>query len=114
MMADETSKQAVVVTDIRMPFFSMVIFMVKWAIAAIPALFILIVFGVLTWGMLGGLLLSLTIGKNTDSVRTLGPETPTSVPTSTESKPPMLVESTYFPKLIVAGIRDKPPLPSSK
>ncbi len=47
MMADDTNKQAVVVTDIRMPFFSMVIFMVKWAIAAIPALCILIVFGVL-------------------------------------------------------------------
>ncbi len=86
MMADAMSKQAVVVTDIRMPFFSMVIFMVKWAIAAIPALCILILFGVLTWGMLGGLLLSLTTGKNTDSVRTMGTETPPSVPTSTESK----------------------------
>lgn len=31
----------VVVTDIRMPFVSMVIFMVKWAIAAIPAMFII-------------------------------------------------------------------------
>ncbi len=37
----------VVVTDIRMPFSSMVIFMVKWAIAAIPAIIILsILFGV--------------------------------------------------------------------
>ncbi|THJ17698.1 MAG: hypothetical protein CAF42_004900 [Nitrospira sp. CG24B] len=108
MMVDETNKQAVVVTDIRMPFFSMVIFMVKWAIAAIPALFILIVFGVLTWGMLGGLLLSLTVGKHTDSVRTLGTETPTSVPTSIESTPPVLVESTYFSKLIVEGITLEP------
>lgn len=33
--------QRVVVTDIRMPFWSMVIFMVKWAVAAIPALIIL-------------------------------------------------------------------------
>lgn len=32
----------VVVTDIQMPFISMVVFMVKWAMAAIPALFILI------------------------------------------------------------------------
>jgi hypothetical protein len=111
MMVDEPNKQAVVVTDIRMPFFSMVIFMVKWAIAAIPALFILIVFGVLTWGMLGGLLLS---GKHTDSVRTLGTETPTAVPTSIESPPPVLIVSTYFPKLIVAGIGDKPSLHSSK
>lgn len=34
-------KQEIVVTDIRMPFFSMVVFMVKWAIAAIPAVIIL-------------------------------------------------------------------------
>lgn len=94
MMADETNKQAVVVTDIRMPFFSMVIFMVKWAIAAIPALFILIVFGVLTWGMLGGLLLSLTIGTNTESVRILSTETPASVLTSTGSESPTMAEST--------------------
>ena len=32
----------VVVTDIQMPFISMVVFRVKWALAAIPALFILI------------------------------------------------------------------------
>ena len=31
----------VVVTDIQMPFFSMVVFMVKWALAAIPAFLIL-------------------------------------------------------------------------
>ncbi|MCY4210001.1 MAG: hypothetical protein OXD47_01125 [Gammaproteobacteria bacterium] len=31
----------VVVTNVRMPFFSMVVFMVKWALAAIPALLIL-------------------------------------------------------------------------
>ena len=103
MMADDTNKQAVVVTDIRMPFFSMVIFMVKWAIAAIPALCILILFGVLTWGMLGGLLLSLTIGKHTDSVRTLGTETPASVRTSVESQSP-----------IVAGIMNEPSRPGSK
>jgi hypothetical protein len=114
MMVDETNKQAIVVTDIRMPFFSMVIFMVKWAIAAIPALCILIVFGVLTWGMLGGLLLSLTIGKHTDSVRTLGTETPTAVPTSPEPTPPTLVESTYFPKLIMAGIIAEPSLHRSR
>ena len=31
----------VVVTDIQMPFISMVVFMVKWALAAIPAFLIL-------------------------------------------------------------------------
>jgi len=34
-------EQHIVVTDIRMPFMSMVAFMVKWVIASIPAFFIL-------------------------------------------------------------------------
>ena len=35
--------QQVVVTDIRIPFWSMVVLMVKWALAAIPAIIILFV-----------------------------------------------------------------------
>jgi len=35
--------QQVVVTDIRMSFGSMVVFMVKWAFASIPALFIILI-----------------------------------------------------------------------
>ena len=54
----------------------MVIFMVKLAIAAIPALLILTVIGVVLWGMLSGLLLSLTIGKKTESVHATGIEVP--------------------------------------
>jgi hypothetical protein len=38
-------KREVVVTDVRIPFWSMVVLMVKWAIAAIPALVILLVIG---------------------------------------------------------------------
>lgn len=38
-MADE--KREVVVTDIKIPFWSMVTLMVEWAIAAIPAVIIL-------------------------------------------------------------------------
>jgi hypothetical protein len=37
--------QKVVVTDIDMPFGSMVSFMVKWAIASIPAFIILLIIG---------------------------------------------------------------------
>jgi hypothetical protein len=57
---DDTRRE-VVVTDIKMPFGSMVAFMVKWAIAAIPAMIILgvlwyllmmVVFG-LSGGMFG-------------------------------------------------------------
>ena len=40
-----TENTEVIVTDIRMPFWSMVIFMTKWAIAAIPAFVILAIVG---------------------------------------------------------------------
>lgn len=42
-----SSSQKVVVTDIEMPFGSMVSFMVKWAIASIPALIILTIIGLI-------------------------------------------------------------------
>lgn len=42
-MADNPHE--VTVTDIKIPFFSMVVLMVKWALAAIPAIIILIVIG---------------------------------------------------------------------
>ena len=42
------SNQRVVVSDIRMSLWSMVVFMVKWAVAAIPAFIILVVL----WGVL--------------------------------------------------------------
>ena len=40
-----SSDREVVVVDIKIPFFSMVILMVKWAIAAIPAVMILFFIG---------------------------------------------------------------------
>lgn len=50
-MADD--RREVVVTDIEIPFASMVVLMVKWAIAAIPALFILFIIGALLSMILG-------------------------------------------------------------
>jgi hypothetical protein len=41
----ELAPTCVVVTDVRMRFVSMIVFMVKWAVASLPALAILIVFG---------------------------------------------------------------------
>lgn len=41
----EPQRNDVTVVDIRMPFGSMVMFMVKWAIASIPAFIILVVLG---------------------------------------------------------------------
>jgi len=47
---------SVVVTDIRMSFWSMVVFMVKWAIATIPAIIILAVVGSMVVNVLAALL----------------------------------------------------------
>ena len=56
---DTQVNNEMVVVDIRMPFLSMVTFMVKWAIAAIPAIIILFLFGVLLAGLLGGMAVGL-------------------------------------------------------
>jgi hypothetical protein len=57
-MVDLTNTNEIVVKDIKMPFLSMVIFMVKWAIASIPAVIIIVLIGKLImeiiWGMMGG------------------------------------------------------------
>lgn len=45
----EKNCREVIVTDVRMPFLSMVVFMIKWAVAAIPALIIIfILFGIMS------------------------------------------------------------------
>src|SRR5207249_2960039 len=51
---DAEQKTRVVVADFDMPFGSMVSFMVKWAIAAIPALIILSVIGFFVMAFLAG------------------------------------------------------------
>ena len=52
-MSDNTRE--IVVTDIKIPFWSMVVLMVKWALAAIPAIIILIVIGSILSMILGAL-----------------------------------------------------------
>lgn len=53
------NSNSVVVTDIQMPFWSIVAFMVKWAFASIPAIIIIvlvsILIGALTGGVAGGI-----------------------------------------------------------
>jgi hypothetical protein len=46
--------QQVRIVDINMTFMSMVIFMVKWAIASIPAFIILAVMGAIVVGIVAG------------------------------------------------------------
>ncbi len=44
------------ITDIDMPFWSMVNFMIKWAIASIPAFILLGIIGMITTTLFGGIL----------------------------------------------------------
>jgi hypothetical protein len=50
-----TGRTEVTVVDVQMPFGSMVVFMVKWAIATIPALIILGLVAMVVAGFLGGI-----------------------------------------------------------
>ena len=50
------SVSAVVVTDIKMPFSSMVVFMVKWAVASIPATIILVLAAAVAIMLFGGVI----------------------------------------------------------
>lgn len=52
---EQPATHQVVVVDVRMPFMSMVSFMVKWAIAAIPAIIILIILGTIASAVFAGL-----------------------------------------------------------
>lgn len=54
-MSEEEAKKVIVV-DLQMPFFSIVILMVKWALASIPAIIILAVLFSMVSGLMGGLL----------------------------------------------------------
>lgn len=51
---ESSESNEVVVTDIKMPFWSMVWFMVKWSIASIPAFIILIIILWLSFSFLAG------------------------------------------------------------
>lgn len=58
-MSDDFPKQEVTVVDVKMPFLSMVVFLIKLALAAIPAMMILsfifmamsMIFGGMFYGM---------------------------------------------------------------
>ena len=50
---NSTQFQPVTIEDIKMPFGSMVQFMVKWAIASIPAFIVLFLIGFMIAGILG-------------------------------------------------------------
>jgi len=100
-MSSESDKQEVRVTDIRMPFGSMVVFMVKWAVASIPALIILCVLGVLLWAGLVGFFTSLTRSSRQVS------SSPSSVVGGSSSEPSQAnsEQSIYLGKILVSKVR---------
>ena len=53
---DHKGTNYVVVTDINMSFISMVIFMVKWVVASIPAFIILSIIGAIFMMLFGGIM----------------------------------------------------------
>jgi len=54
-MSYEDAKKVIVI-DLQMPFFSIVVLMVKWALASIPAIIILVTIFSLISGVMGSLL----------------------------------------------------------
>ncbi len=52
---DNSDTNQVNIIDVRMPFWSMVAFMVKAAIASIPAFIILAIIGEIVFSVLGGI-----------------------------------------------------------
>jgi hypothetical protein len=93
---DDASRQRVVVTDIKMPFGSMIAFMVKWAIASIPAVIILMVLGALFWSVGLAAISSVSgIGKGRESSSSIMPDSPTAL--SSE-------QTAYLDKVLVKGV----------
>lgn len=54
-MSQSEEPQKVIVVDLQMPFISMVMLMVKWALASIPALMILFAIFTFVTSLMGGI-----------------------------------------------------------
>ena len=100
-MSVETPKQEVIVTDIRMRFISMVVFMIKWAIASIPALLILLIIGALTWSLIIGILTSIALGPKHTPVSSMNP----AAEKSTQIAAANLETSAYLDRVIITSFR---------
>jgi hypothetical protein len=97
-MSDEQPTQHVVVRDVQMRFGSMVVFMVKWAIASIPALIILVVLTVVTIGVTTGMVGSLSRGRSAISATGTGSTEP-----SSKTVDPAV--AAYLDKVLVRGVK---------
>jgi hypothetical protein len=108
-MSEETSNR-VAVTDVNMPFMSMVRFMVKWAIAAIPAMLILMVIGAIFCGVLVGVMGSIgaAASKRSSEPAPVGGESVARTEGSTATdtvEPTNAAEQAYLSKVQVKNVR---------
>src|SRR5436853_3732006 len=97
-MSDENR---VAVIDVDMPFGSMVRFMVKWAIASIPALLILTFLTAVFWVSLIG------VAASIGSAFTGRPSTSTAAPkaSSVTTKSPASDDSAYVPNIELRNVQ---------
>jgi hypothetical protein len=102
-MSDSIPPQQVTVTDVRMRFGSMVVFMVKWAIASIPAVIILVVIGAVAWGVIAGLFISASAHRAANTTSAATPVAPSGDTgnTTSQSNPEQLA---YLDKIVVRNI----------
>ena len=103
-MTNSTAKQEVEITDIRMRFGSMVVFMVKWALASIPALIIVVMLWALLWAGALGVITALTSHPSMGSLPGKS-DTKSSSGTSDGSSKPSADEAAYFAKVLVKDAR---------
>src|SRR5664280_2082315 len=101
-MNETPSQQSVVVTDVRMPFWSMVVFMVKWAIAAIPAMIILVLVVVASMAIVSGLVASIgRTARDRGTKVTALAQTPQRSSTTTASVALTPDQQAYVDKMLV-------------
>lgn len=92
----------VVVTDIRMRFGSMVVFMIKWALASIPAFLLLLLAGTIFWAFVAGMFLTTAFTPRATAQ-------PESAPTGAQAPSAGSVDDgaarVYLQQLEVLGVR---------
>ena len=54
--------QKVSVSDVSMPFGSMVVFILKWTLASIPAMLIILILAMIVAGLFGGMFMAMRGG----------------------------------------------------
>lgn len=88
------------ISDIDMPFGSMIRFMIKWALASIPALLILIILAVVSIGLLSGLV-SIPFRSALQGINNPSSPIAASEANSIQSN----AESAYLPQVRVRNVR---------